>query len=402
VPKDIFIFPGDHNSVRCGDWTNRSCEFLEACFQAAHIQAQHRGLARRFLSSVVSVACLRRWRASGDYVGSGGGSPADHGESISRGSGSEVVWDDHLFLRFRRQRPAREVRGGGKEQGKRTWPSSRATPEPIDGERYCNWLLRPSRPQPVTSILPPLYRSPPKGVLQAGCKGAGRWVEDSVLSPVVNLIGAVASLWGPASPPPCGMEARLPPRYKTHENVYRSPLLSAAPPSAPSVPAPHSAWTGGAGKDGQTLGSFKGMKRAAINSRASRPPPPNMVWLSKGDWQTWVGGVSGGDLQDSSHSSHCHSSSRSSHCHSYRHSSHCHSSCSTALSLSPSLSPSLAPTPGHCVRDWETRFEWSVELGQDHATGGMVRVWTMCLVLLLLALPAFFFHPHLNVLYTYH
>jgi len=132
--------------------------------------------------------------------------------------------------------------------------------------------------------------------------GVGIGPIDSALSPVVNLIGAVASLWGPTSPPPCGIQARLPPQHKTHENVYRSPLLSVAPPSAPSVPAPRSAWTGRAGKDGQTLGSFW----QASGCQLPRLPSttPKMVWLSKGDCQTWVGGVSGGDLQDWSHSSH--------------------------------------------------------------------------------------------------
>jgi dienelactone hydrolase len=190
VPKDICIFPGDHNSSRSDEWTDRTCEFLEACFHKAEREGVNNGLARRLMLGVLK--CV----PSGSFRGS-------HCDS-------KFVKGDSSLRTRRHSEPSRGLKLSVLN------PSSRAKPAPAGDADYQGWLMqqeargRPGTHARSVNWLDGLAATPP--------------TPNSPLSPVGDFLGAVFGAKGvheaAASQP---MTPRLPPRHEAHANVYKSP-----------------------------------------------------------------------------------------------------------------------------------------------------------------------------------
>lgn len=189
VRKDISIFAGDHNSIRSDDWTERTCEFLEACFQMAEMESAEHGLARRLMLRVRN--CVP-WRGTGSFHESRFSRPVEDGkDTLKKRRNSEPscsLWVSLLN------------------------PSPRAKPVPVgDDENYVSWLMqRKYRPGSLTrslsriegpNVSPPAHSSPVGDFISA-VFGANEVRNDRVCRP---------------------MSPRLPPRHEAHANVYKSP-----------------------------------------------------------------------------------------------------------------------------------------------------------------------------------
>ena len=109
-------------------------------------------------------------------------------------------------------------------------PSSRASPLPSGRDDYDSWLMQRRSKQSTSRGCPAaLDISASELQLQRHAPASPA----DMVSPVGSFLGAVFGGSG-ASTPSSPMTPRLPPRYKAHENVYRSPHPRPVP--GPSVP----------------------------------------------------------------------------------------------------------------------------------------------------------------------
>lgn len=191
VPKDICIFPGDHNSSRSNEWTDRTCEFLEACIHRAELEGVKNGLARRLIMGVL------KYVPSGSFRG-------------SHCSSDSIEGDGNLRTR-RHSEPSQSL------QISVLSPSPRAMPAPAGDEDYQGWLMqqqargRPGMHARSVNWLDGPAATPP--------------TSNSPLSPVGDFLGAVfGSNGGQEALSSQPMSPRLPPRYEAHANVYKSPV----------------------------------------------------------------------------------------------------------------------------------------------------------------------------------